>query len=141
MEQTLNLTALLEEAETIAVVGCSGRPSRTSHGVASYLQQQGYRVIPVNPNYGEVLGERCYPDLPSVPADIRLDIVNIFRAPEHTADMVRSAVERAKQTGERPVVWTQLGVSSDEAKQLAAAAGLPYVENKCIMVEHQRRLR
>lgn len=141
MQQPFDLTALLKEAETIAVVGCSGRPSRTSHSIASYLQQVGYRMIPVNPHYDEVLGERCYPDLPNVPDDVRIDIVNIFRAPEHTADMVRSAITRVEHTGEQPVIWTQLGVSSDEAEQLAEAADLPYVKNKCIMVEHQRRIQ
>lgn len=141
MTQSLNLTTILEDAETIAVVGCSGRPSRTSHDIATYLQQHGYRVIPVNPNYDEILGEHCYPDLPSVPADIRIDLVNIFRAPEHTADMVRSAIDRVEQTGERPVIWTQLGVSSNEAERLAEEANLPYVRNKCIMVEHQKRMR
>lgn len=141
MEPPLDLTAFLADAETIAVVGCSGRTSRTSHGVASYLQQVGYRVIPVNPHYTEILGERCYPDLPSVPDDVHIDLVNIFRAPQYTADMVQSAVKRIEQTGERPVIWTQIGVSSPEAKQLAEDAHLPYVENKCIMVEHQQRVR
>lgn len=138
MPHALQLPPLLEDAQTIAIVGCSGRTSRTSHGIAVYLQQHGYRVIPVNPHYDEILDERCYPDLPSVPDDVRIDIVNIFRAPAYTAEMVRSALARVKQTGERPVIWTQIGVSSDEAKHLAEAAGLPYIENKCIMVEHQR---
>jgi predicted CoA-binding protein len=71
---------------------------------------------------------------------VHIDIVDIFRAPEHTADMVRSALDRIEHTGEQPVIWTQLGVSSDEARELASEAGLPYVHNKCIMVEHQRRV-
>ena len=140
MPTTPDLTACLRDAGTIAVVGCSDRPSRTSHRIAAYLQDAGYRVIPVNPNHDAILGETCYPDLPSIPADTAIDIVNIFRAPVHTADMVRSAIDRVTQTGERPVIWTQLGVSSPEAEGLAADADLPYVRNKCIMVEHQRRL-
>ena len=140
MPETLDLTACLRDAETIAVVGCSGRSSRTSNRIAAYLQEAGYRVIPVNPNYDTILGETCYPDLPSVPEDVRIDIVDIFRAPEHAADMVHSTIDRTEQTGERPVIWTQLGVSSDEAEQLADEAGLPYVRNTCIMVEHRRRL-
>lgn len=140
MPETPDLTACLRDAETIAVVGCSDRPTRTSHRIAAYLQDAGYRVIPVNPNHATILGETCYPDLPSIPADVAIDIVNIFRAPVHTADMVQSAIERVAQTGERPVLWTQLGVSSSEAAQLAAEADLPYVRNKCIMVEHRRRL-
>jgi predicted CoA-binding protein len=138
MPQSPDLADLLATAETIAVVGCSARPSRTSHQISRYLQNAGYRIIPVNPNYDEVCGEKAYPDLPSVPADIEIDVVDIFRAPEHTADMVRSAIERVEQTGRKPVIWTQLGVSSEEAKQLAAEAELPYVENKCMKVEHMR---
>jgi hypothetical protein len=136
--QTPDLHAVLEDATTIAVVGCSGTPTRTSHKIAKYMQDRGYRIVPVNPNYDEVLGEPCYPDLPSVPADIEIDIVDIFRAPEHTADMVRSAVERVQRTNEHPVIWTQLGVSSTEAEALAAEAGLPYVRNRCIKVAYDR---
>jgi len=140
MPTTPDLTACLRDAETIAVVGCSDRPSRTSHRIAAYLQDAGYRVLPVNPNHDTILGAPCYPDLPSIPADVSVDIVNIFRAPAHTADMVQSAIDRVEKTGTRPVIWTQLGVSSNEAEQLAAEADLPYVRNKCIMVEHRRRL-
>jgi hypothetical protein len=138
--QSPDLRSVLEAAETIAVVGCSARPARTSHKIAKYMQARGYRIVPVNPNYDEVLGERCYPDLTSVPADVSIDIVDIFRAPQHTADMVRTAVERAEQTGEQPVVWTQLGVSSPEAEELAAEADLPYVRNRCIKIEYDRLL-
>ena len=131
---------VLDTAETIAVVGCSATPTRTSHKIARYLQERGYRMVPVNPNYDAVLGETCYPDLPSVPADVEIDIVDIFRAPKHTADMVRSAIERVKQTGQRPVIWTQLGVSSSEAEELAAEADLPYVRNRCVKIEYNRLL-
>ena len=131
---------VLDTAETIAVVGCSATPTRTSHKIARYLQERGYRMVPVNPNYDAVLGETCYPDLPSVPADVEIDIVDIFRAPKHTADMVRSAIERVKQTGQRPVIWTQLGVSSSQAEELAAEADLPYVRNRCVKIEYDRLL-
>jgi len=138
--QTPDLQSVLETAETIAVVGCSATPTRTSHKIARYLQERGYRIVPVNPNYDAVLDETCYPDLPSVPADIEIDIVNIFRAPKHTADMVRSAIERVEQTGQRPVIWTQLGVSTPEAKELTEDAGLPYVRNRCVKIEYDRLL-
>jgi predicted CoA-binding protein len=138
--QTPDLQSVLETAETIAVVGCSATPTRTSHKIARYLQERGYRIVPVNPNYDAVLGETCYPDLPSVPADIEIDIVNIFRAPKHTAGMVRSAIERVEQTGQRPVIWTQLGVSTPEAKELTEDAGLPYVRNRCVKIEYDRLL-
>lgn len=133
-----DLASILESAQTIAVVGCSATPTRTSHKIARALQERGYRIVPVNPHYDEVLGETCYPDLPSIPADVEIDVVNIFRRPKHTADMVRSALDRVDQTGQRPVIWTQLGVSSPEAKTLAEEAGLPYVRNRCIKVESDR---
>lgn len=137
---TPDLRSVLTDAEVIAVVGCSAKPTCTSHQISRYMQQRGYRIVPVNPNYDEVLGEPCYPDLPSVPSDVNIDIVDIFRAPEHTADMVRTALERMEQTGRTPVIWTQLGVSSPEAEHLAADAGLPYVRNRCIKVEYDRLL-
>jgi predicted CoA-binding protein len=133
-----DLKDILAEADTVAVVGCSAREHRTSHKIARYLQQAGYRVVPVNPNHDEVLGEPCYADLQHVPEDTRIDVVNVFRRREHTADMVRDALGRAEQTGTTPAVWTQLGVSSDEAGALAEEGGLPYVKNRCIMVEHGR---
>jgi hypothetical protein len=134
-----DLSSVLSDARTIAVVGCSDDPTRTSYRIAQYMQERGYRIFPVNPNVASVLGETAYPDLPSIPADVTIDVVNIFRAPQHTADMVRDAVERVEATGETPVIWTQLGVSSPEARSLAAEAGLPYVRNRCIQVEHARR--
>ena len=132
-----DLKHTLETARTIAVVGCSDRPSRTSHAIARYLQEAGYRVIPVNPYREEILGERCWPDVQSIPQDVRLDVVNVFRRPAHTARAVADVQARAEATGERPVIWTQLGVSSPEARALAEEAGLPYVEERCIMVEHR----
>lgn len=133
-----DLKSILESAKTIAVVGCSAREVRTSHKIARYLQDAGYRMIPVNPNYEEVHGEQCYPDVQSVPEAI--DIVDIFRAPQYTAEMVRDVLERIEETGERPVIWTQIGVSSPEAEKLAQEAELPYVKNRCLMVEHGRLL-
>jgi predicted CoA-binding protein len=138
--QSPDLRSVLESARVIAVVGCSGKTDRTSHKIARYMQHRGYRIVPVNPNYDEILGETCYPDLPSVPAEITIDVVNIFRQPRYTADMVRTALTRMDQTGQRPVIWTQLGVSSSKAKELAAEAPLPYVRNRCIKVAYDRLL-
>jgi len=135
-----DLSAVLRDADTIAVVGCSGRRTRTSHQIAAYLQRHGYRIVPVNPNCEEILGEPCVPSLQDVPDDVTVDLVNIFRRPEHTADMVRDAVRYAEERGTAPVVWTQLGVSSPEAERVAADAHLPYVRNRCIKVEHAQRM-
>lgn len=134
----LDLKQTLEMARTIAVVGCSNRPGRTSYNIARYLQQAGYRVVPVNPTIEEALGERAWPSLAAIPVTIRLDLVNVFRRPSYTAEVVAETLARMRQTGERLTVWTQIGVSSQEAEQLAAAHGLPYVVNRCILVEHQR---
>ncbi len=133
-----DLKATLADARTIAVVGCSDRPSRTSYAIARYLQEVGYRIIPVNPNITTCHGEPAYPNLESLPDDVHIDIVNIFRNPAYTAEIVQMAVDYAEASGTKPTVWTQLGVSTNEAQRLAEDAGLPYVNNRCIMVEHRR---
>lgn len=134
----MDLKRILEETKTIAVVGCSNQPWRPSFRISKYLLDVGYEMIPVNPEHETVHGLRCYPDLQSIPADVRLDIVNIFRRPQFTADMVRMTIAYAEAIGTKPVIWTQLGVSSTEARRLAEDAGLPYVHNRCILVEHNR---
>ena len=136
-----DLQHILDTATTIAVVGCSDNPARTSYAIARYLQSAGYRVLPVNPHVDEVLGENAYPDLQHLPDDATVDVVNVFRRSEHTADMVRMVIDYAEDTGTRPAIWTQLGVSSPEAEALADEADLPYVRNRCIMVEHRRLQR
>ena len=136
--QISELRDSLSSARTVAIVGCSPRGFQTSHRIAQYLQDAGYTIVPVNPHHDEILGERAYPDLQSIPEDTEIDIVNVFRRSEHTAGVVRDAAERAAQTGCKPLVWTQLGVHSSEAEALAAEAGLPYVAERCIMVDHRR---
>ena len=131
-----NYEELLESAQTIAVVGCSDNPARTSNSIARYLMSAGYIVIPVNPNCTEILGQTCYASVQDIPEDTTIDIVNIFRRPAHTAEMVRDVLERLKRTDENPVIWTQIGVSSAEAQQISEEAGLLYVKNRCILVEH-----
>lgn len=136
-----DLKTILENAKTIAVVGCSDNPARTSHGIAGYLQNHDYRIIPVNPNIEVCHGETAYPDLESLPEDIEIDIVDVFRNARYAADMVRMAARYAEATGTKPVLWMQLGVSTEEARQLAEEAGLPYVEGHCIKVAHARLVR
>lgn len=131
---------IISGANTIAIVGCSDRPERTSNRIARYLQGAGFRIVPVNPNHESVLGEVCYPSVDAVPDDVVIDIVDIFRRPRFTADVVRDVIARRDRLGRSPVVWTQIGVSSEEARSLAADAGIEYVANRCTMVEHSRRL-
>jgi len=120
-----------EDINTIAVVGISDNPERDSYRVARYLQQAGFRVIPVNPTLTEVLGERCYPSLRDIPPDIKVDVVDIFRKPEHVPPVVEQAIERKV-----PVVWMQLGVHHPQAAAMAEEAGLEVVMDRCIKVEH-----
>ena len=132
-----DMSAVLRNAETIAVVGASPRPGRTSHDIAQYLIRQGYTVIPVNPHRDTLFGVPCYPDLQSIPADHRIDIVNIFRRSDKTAGVIQDLLARIEATEERPVVWTQFGVSSPEATRLIQEADLPYIHEHCIYVEHR----
>jgi predicted CoA-binding protein len=124
-----DLKALLTEAKTIAVVGASPKPWRDSGAIAEFLVKKGYKVFPVNPQYQEVLGMKCYPDLKSIPETI--DIVDIFRNP----DDVMPVIEEAISVGARSV-WMQLNVVNEQAAQKAEAAGLRVVMDLCIAVEH-----
>ena len=133
---SLDLSTVLSSARTIAVVGCSPRGFQTSHRIARYIQNVGIRMVPVNPHQKEILGETCYPDVQSIPADVEIDIVDVFRRSEFTEGVVNDVAARAGETGQRPVVWTQLGVHSEAAEQAAEEAGLPYVANRCLMVDH-----
>ena len=122
----------LAGSRTIAVVGLSPSLERDSHRVAKYLQEQGYRVIPVNPMADEVLGEKSYPDLKSVPEPI--DMVDIFRRSEHVLPVVEEAIEVGAK-----YIWMQDGVIHQEAAAKALEAGLLVVMNNCVLREHSRR--
>jgi len=124
---------ILSSAKTIAVVGLSEKVDRESHLVARYLQAKGYRVIPVNPAVAEVLGERSYPDLVSIPPEIAIDVVDIFRKPEFIPAVVDAAIPRAARA-----VWMQLGLVHNAAAEKARAAGLEVVMDRCMKVEHAR---
>jgi predicted CoA-binding protein len=123
---------ILRGGKTIAVVGLSSNPMRASHGVAEYLKSAGYRIIPVNPNETEVLGEKAYARLEDVPEPV--DIVDVFRRAEEVPAVAESAIKiKAK------VLWMQLGIENAGAAEKARAAGLVVVEDSCLMVEHRRR--
>lgn len=119
---------ILLDAGTIAVVGLSDDPSKTSHMVSEAMQRKGYRIIPVNPNARTILGETCYPSLKDVPVPI--DIVNVFRRPEHTPPIAAEAVAAGAK-----VLWLQLGIANDEAASIAEAGGLKVIMDRCIKVE------
>lgn len=126
------LRELLRRARTIAVVGLSPKPIRPSHSVSRYLQQAGYRIVPVNPGHGEILGEQSYPTLTAAARDHTIDVVDIFRRSEHAGAVVDEAI------GLRPqLIWLQQGVVDAAAQQRAAAAGIPFIMDECLAVEHR----
>jgi predicted CoA-binding protein len=125
------ISELLHTSRTIAVVGLSGKRYRPSYGVAEYLQRAGYRIIPVNPLETEVLGERAYPDLDSIPEPV--DIVDIFRRSEFVPEIVDAAIRKGAK-----VIWMQEDVIHEEAAARAEAAGLAVVMDRCILKDHRR---
>ena len=133
MNEPERIRRALEEAETIAVVGCSPDPSRASHAITRYLLGEGYRVVPVNPNFRQILGQNCYPSVSEIPADVRVDIVDVFRRPEHVPGVAQEAIARGV-----PFVFLQLGVVDAEAARRLEEKGIGVAMDRCILVEHER---
>lgn len=125
------IRTILSTSKTIAIVGLSPRSERPSYFVGSYLNYEGYRVIPVNPRATEIFGEKAYPDLTSIPFPV--DVVNVFRQPEECVEVARQAVEIGAKT-----LWLQLRVVNFEAARIAEAAGLRVIMDRCIKIEHGR---
>lgn len=132
-DEAEELRALLGEARTVAVVGLSGRPGRPSLGVARYLQEHGYRIVPVNPNATEVLGEPAYPSLRDIPPEVEVDVVDVFRRPEHTPEIARDAVAIGAK-----VLWLQEGIVNDDAYAIASEGGLDVIMGVCMMKVRER---
>ena len=126
------VTDLLKRARNIAVVGLSSSPLRPSHGVAAYMQAQGYRIIPVNPTIEEALGEKSYPSLLDVPE--KIDIVNVFRRPEYVDEVVDQAIQLKV-----PAIWMQENVINEKAANKARKAGIFVIMDQCILKEHRAR--
>jgi predicted CoA-binding protein len=126
----MTVKEILERYKNIAVVGLSSQTWRPSYSVSRYMQTVGYRIVPVNPNETEVLGEKAYASLDDVPGPI--EIVDIFRRPEFVPDIVEAAIRRKAR-----VIWMQLGVVNEAAAERARAAGLEVVMDRCILVEHR----
>ncbi len=122
---------ILQSARVIAVVGLSSKRYRPSYGVSEYMQQAGYRIIPVNPQESQVLGEKSYADLEAVPDAV--DIVNIFRRSEFVPQIVEAAIRKGAKT-----IWMQEDVVHEDAARRAAEAGLDVVMDRCILKEHRR---
>ena len=127
------LRSLLDEARVIAVVGISSKPWRPSHGVAAYLQDNGYRIVPVNPHETEVLGEQAYASLLDIPSDLAIDVVDVFRRADETPEVARDAVT----IGAR-LLWLQEGIVSEEAGRIDIEGGLEVIMGVCIKRTKQR---
>jgi predicted CoA-binding protein len=127
------LRSILGDARTIAIVGLSSKRHRDSYRVAKYLQRNGYRIVPVNPNETEVLGERAFPSLDSVPPDLHIDVVDVFRRPEHTPQIAAQAVRVGAK-----VLWLQEGIVNEDARRIAEDAGLTVVMGVCIRRTRRR---
>lgn len=129
-----DISKILANTKQIAVVGFSRRPSRAGYYVPAYLHEQGYRIVAVNPYLDEALGEKAYPDLPSIPDEV--DLVLIFQRSDKVPPFVDQAIAI-----EAKAVWMQLGIANESAAVKARAAGLDVVQNACMMVEHRRWAR
>jgi predicted CoA-binding protein len=122
------------QAKRIAIVGMSDDPDRPSHGIGGYLKSHGYEIIPVNPTHETVMGLKCFARLADVPG--KIDLVNVFRRSEFCGDVAR----QAKEIGAAGL-WLQAGIRNEEARQIAEEAGIDFVQDRCIMVEHMARRR
>jgi hypothetical protein len=123
------ISEILSNTKTIAVVGLSANPDRPSYDVALYMQKQGFRIIPVNPNEEMILGEKSYPNLSAIPFNI--DLVNVFRKSQDCSEIVTEAVKVGAK-----YVWLQLGVINLEAQEIATNAGINFVMDRCLKIEH-----
>jgi uncharacterized protein len=138
VKQSDPIYELLSRAKTIAVVGLSESPMRPSHGVSAYMQAQGYKIIPVNPQITEALGEKSYPSLLELPLEVakKIDVVDVFRRPEYVDEIVDQAIQL-----KIPAIWLQEDVINEHAAGKAREAGIFVVMDRCILKEHRARFR
>ncbi|MGD0027939.1 MAG: CoA-binding protein [Candidatus Bathyarchaeia archaeon] len=136
------LRTILSEYKNVAVVGLSNDPTRPSYGVAEYLKNHGFHIVPVNPFVTEVLGEKSYKSLLEMPAEIQkiIEVVDIFRRSEDVPPIVEQAIQMKRLYGVLRVIWMQLGVVNEQAAELARKAGLIVVMDKCMRQQHQHLL-
>lgn len=123
----------LEKIKTIAIIGLSDKPERPSFQVAQYLINQGYKIIPINPNINEVFGQKSYPNLVSIPLEIEIDIIDVFRKSEDTPGIVQEIVD----SGRKSIIWLQEGINNPDAVNLAKSHGFEVSSGVCLMKYHQ----
>ena len=140
MSSDKEIEKILTDYRIVAVVGLSADPSKYSHVVAKFLQSKGWRIIPVNPNVEQVLGEKSFKSLLDLPESVQkiIEVVDIFRRSEDVPPIVDQAIQLYAKNGKPSVVWMQLGIVNDEAAARARKAGLTVVMDKCMKVEFQR---
>ena len=138
MKQSDPIYELLSRVKTIAVIGLSESPMRPSHGVSAYMQSAGYKIIPVNPQIAEALGEKSYPSLLEIPREVagKIDLVDVFRRPEYVDEIVEQAIQL-----KIPAIWLQEEVINEGAAEKARKAGMLVVMDLCILKEHRARFR
>ena len=136
----IEIREILGKYRVVAVVGLSKEIGKDSHRVSAYMQQQGYRIIPVNPFADQVLGEKSYPSLLEIPEDIQktIEVVDIFRRAEDVPPIMEQVIALKRRYGKPYVVWMQLGIVNEEAAEAGRRAGLMVVMDRCLMVEHRR---
>ena len=133
-QEQLDQQYILNHCRTVAVVGLSPKTHRASYEVASYMQSQGWRIIPINPNASEILGEKAYPTLAEAAKVERIELVNVFRNSDDVPPVVMDAIAIGA-----PAVWLQLGIAHEGAAAKAREAGMRFVQNRCLLVEHRRQ--
>lgn len=130
----MDMQKIFEEYNTIAVIGMSINPEKAAHSVPAYMLKQGYNVVPINPKYETIAKQKSYSSLMDVPD--KIDILNVFRPSNEAVDIVKQAIERNKVRGDIKLIWFQLGIYNEEAKELALENGFEYIEDRCIYVEY-----
>jgi uncharacterized protein len=133
---TISPTQVMRDIKTIAVVGASKNPEEDAHLVPAFLKEHGYRVIPINPSSPEIFGEKTFPNLLALPAEVasQVDAVEVFRPAEELPEVARQVVELAKRSSKKYVFWAQAGLESEEAKKILGDAGISYVMDACMRV-------
>ena len=140
---TISPVEVMNKARTIAVVGASKNPEKEAHTVPLFLKEKGYRIIPVNPTAAEILGEKSFPDLLSIPEGLaaEVDTVEVFRPSDELPEVARKVVELSKKSGRKYVFWAQSGLENEEAKRMLDEAEIPYVMDACMRVVYRMSSR
>lgn len=141
--QTIAPDEVLRKYRVIAVVGASKNPEKDANSVPAYMKEKGYTIIPVNPTADQILGEKAYPTLLDLPAEVAklVEVVDVFRPSEELPEVARQLIELKKRYGRAYIFWGQLGLENDEAKKALSEAGIPYVMNSCMRIVYNLNLQ